>query len=129
MNEQHPCKQIRVDEDSALANSTDVTNLLVDEFKISMETTGGDAYWLNGKNERHNISIHNMVREYLLIIIIMKTNGDLQQKYQKKFINIKYTVLWETSHLTLHGIVKSRVSMSLENVDMIYTPSHHLLKR
>ena len=27
-----------------------------------METTGSDAYWLNGKNERKNIIIHNMVR-------------------------------------------------------------------
>ena len=66
MNEQHPCKLIRVDEDSELANSKDVTNLLVDEFKISMENNAGDASWLNGKNERHNRSIHNMEREALL---------------------------------------------------------------
>ena len=66
INEQHPNKRIRVDEDSELANSTYVTNLLVDDFKISMETTGGDAYWLNGKNERHNIIIHNMERSALL---------------------------------------------------------------
>ena len=38
------------------------TNLLVNDFKISMETTGGDASWLNVKNERHNRSIHNMIR-------------------------------------------------------------------
>ena len=50
MNEKHPCKLIRVDEDSVLENSTDVTKLLVDDFKISMETTGGDASWINGKN-------------------------------------------------------------------------------
>ena len=31
-----------------------------------MENTGGDASWLNGKNERHNISIHNMVREGII---------------------------------------------------------------
>ena len=31
-----------------------------------MKTTGGDAYWLNGKNERHNKSIHNMLRSGLL---------------------------------------------------------------
>ena len=61
MNDQHPCKLVRVDEDSALENSTDVTNLFVYEFKISMETTGGDAYCLNVKYERHNRSIHNMV--------------------------------------------------------------------
>ena len=33
MNEHHPYKRVRVDEDIALSNSTDVTNLLVDEFK------------------------------------------------------------------------------------------------
>ena len=31
-----------------------------------METTGGDASWINDKNEIHNISIHNMVRAVLL---------------------------------------------------------------
>ena len=30
-----------------------------------METTGGDVYWINGKNERHNIRIHNMIKEGL----------------------------------------------------------------
>ena len=39
-NEQHPCKCVRVDEDVTLENSTDVTNSLVDEFVISMETNG-----------------------------------------------------------------------------------------
>ena len=46
-NEQHPCKFVRVDEDIALENSIYVTNLLVDPFNISIETTGGDASWLN----------------------------------------------------------------------------------
>ena len=50
MNEQHPCKIIRVDEDISLENSTDVTNLLVDDFKICTETTGGDASWINVNN-------------------------------------------------------------------------------
>ena len=65
-NEQHPCKLVRVDEDIALENSTDVTNLLVDEFKTSMENTGGDVSWINGKNERHNIIIHNILRAVLI---------------------------------------------------------------
>ena len=65
-NEQQPCKCVRVDEYGALEKSTDVTNLLVDDFNISMETTGGDSLWLNGNNERHNRSIHNMVRAGLL---------------------------------------------------------------
>ena len=41
---------MRVDEYDPLAKSTDVTNLLVDDFNISMENTGGDASWLNVKN-------------------------------------------------------------------------------
>ena len=41
-NEQHPCKCVRVDEDVTLANSTDVTNFLVDDFNIYMETNGVD---------------------------------------------------------------------------------------
>ena len=48
MNEQHPCKRVIVDKYSALENSIDVTNLLIDKFRISMKTTGGDASWLNG---------------------------------------------------------------------------------
>ena len=57
---------MRVDEDGALGNSTYVNNLLVDEFNISIETTGGNASWLNEKNKRHKIIIHNMIRAGLL---------------------------------------------------------------
>ena len=31
------------DEDGALEKSTDVTNLLVDDFRTAMENNGGDA--------------------------------------------------------------------------------------
>ena len=34
-NENHPCIRVRVGEDSALEKSTYVTNLLVDEFRLS----------------------------------------------------------------------------------------------
>ena len=57
---------MRVYEDGALENSTDVTNLLIDDFNISMETTGGDVSWLNINNEQHNRSIHSMVIAGLL---------------------------------------------------------------
>ena len=60
-NEHHPCKCIIVDEDGDLENSTDYTNLLVDELKTSMETTSADASWINCENERHSIIIYNMV--------------------------------------------------------------------
>ena len=59
---------MRVYEYGVLENSTDVTNLLVDELNVSMETTGGDTLWINGNNVRHNISIHNMVRSVILDI-------------------------------------------------------------
>ena len=49
-NEQHPYKFIRVDEYGALEKSTDVNNLILEELKISKETTGGGAYWINGNN-------------------------------------------------------------------------------
>ena len=65
-NEQHSWKRVRIYEDGALENSTDVTNLFVYEFNISMETTGVDALWLNEKNEIHNIIINNMVKEGLI---------------------------------------------------------------
>ena len=49
-NEHHPYNFLRVDEYGALENSTDITNLLVDALKISMETTGGDASFINVNN-------------------------------------------------------------------------------
>ena len=45
---------MRVDEDGALVNSTYFTNLLVDDFIIAMENTGGDASWLNGNTQQNN---------------------------------------------------------------------------
>ena len=49
-----------MDKDGALENSTYVTNLLVDDFGISMETNVGDESWINVNNERQNRIIHNM---------------------------------------------------------------------
>ena len=57
---------MRVDGGGILENSTDVTKILVDDFKIAMKTTGGDASWQNGKNELHNITIQNIRRGGLL---------------------------------------------------------------
>ena len=67
-NEQHPCKRVRFDEDGTLEKSTDVTKLLVDEFKTSIETTGGDVSCINGNNERQNRIIHNVVRAGIIDI-------------------------------------------------------------
>ena len=57
---------MRVYEYVALENSTYDINLLVNNFSISIETYGGDASWVNGNNEGHNIRIINMVRAVLL---------------------------------------------------------------
>ena len=46
-NKKYLCRCVRVNEDGALANSTVVTNLLVDKFSTAMENTGGDALWIN----------------------------------------------------------------------------------
>ena len=59
---------MKVDEDGVLENSIDVTNLIVDYFNVSMETTGGDVLWINVNNTIHNRRIHNMVRSGLLDI-------------------------------------------------------------
>ena len=45
---------MRIDKDVSLENSTDVTNLLVDEFRIIMENNGGDELWINENNKGHN---------------------------------------------------------------------------
>ena len=66
-NEQHPYKRMIVDKDGTLEKQSDVIYLLFDEFNLSLETTGGDTSWLNGKNKHHNIIIHNIVRSCLII--------------------------------------------------------------
>ena len=78
-----------------------------------METTGGDAFWLNGKNERHNRSIQNMVRSRLLDSNQHEKNGAVQKKYQKNFIYVEYTVVYTISHLTLHSMEQIPASMNL----------------
>ena len=65
-NGQHKWKCGRVDEDGTLEKSKDITNLLVDDFIVSIETTGGDASCINGKNEIHNRIIHNIVISILI---------------------------------------------------------------
>ncbi len=54
-------KTIRVDEDGALARSFEFTELLL-QHSITLETTGGYASFLNGKVERPNRTIADMVR-------------------------------------------------------------------
>ena len=55
------CLHLGFDDDDALANWRDVTNLLVRKSRISMEVTGGYFSCINGNNEQRNRSIHSMV--------------------------------------------------------------------
>ena len=50
-NEQHPCRFSKSNENGALENSADITNLLGDYFSTSMELTGGYASWINLNTE------------------------------------------------------------------------------
>ena len=76
----------------ALENPIDGTNLRVEEFGIAMETTAVDASWINGNNERHNRTIHNMVIAYLIGINSHEKNGVVQKKHRLKYIDTKYIV-------------------------------------
>ena len=58
----------------------------------------------------------------------MKQNGALQHRHQQRSIDEKYSVILTISHLTVHCMVKIVASMNLENLYVIYTPSHHLLR-
>ena len=111
-----------------LANSTDVTNLLVDEFKISMETTSGDASLLDENNERQKISIQNMLRAYILDSNQTENKWCCAARISAEVHRCKIHSSLKTSLLSLHGMVKILASMNLEYLDVIYTPSHHLLK-
>ena len=83
---------MRVDKYGALENSTYVTNLLVDDFNISMETTGGDVSWINGMNEIHKKNIHNMVRAALIDIHQHEKNCAVQQIIHQKYTYENSTV-------------------------------------
>ena len=96
-----------VDEDGSLVKSTDVTNLLVDYFRMSMESTGGDASWINVNNERHNKSIHKMFRAGLIDSNQHENNGAVQQKHQQKYVYSSSIFHYTTTHLTLHGMIKN----------------------
>ena len=87
----HPYICVRVDEDGALSKSADVNSLLVDELRISIETTDGDASWLNGNNEQNNRIIYSILRE-VLIDSTQHENKCVQKKHQLKYIYAKYTV-------------------------------------
>jgi len=65
-------KCVHVDEDGALAKSSEFTTFLT-THNITMETTGGHASFLNGKIEPPHRTIANMVRAMLLNSGLPKT--------------------------------------------------------
>ena len=79
-----------------------------------MGTAGGDASWINGKNEIHNRIIHNMVREGLL--------------YSNQHENKWYRVAE-----TLAEVHRCRIHSALDNISPHFVwygknPSIHELK-
>ena len=93
---------MRIDEDCALEKSTDVTNRIFELLGIDMETSGGYAGWLNGRNEWHNIIIHNMNITVLIDSNQYGNNLIVQQKHKMNYKYSKYTVYSITTHLTFH---------------------------
>ena len=58
---------IRCDEGGEVTRSDDFCKMLLTEFNITVETTGGYASWINGKAKPHNQSINIMTCTVLLI--------------------------------------------------------------
>ena len=56
---------IRTDEDGVLARDTDFCALLLKDYNITLQTTGGYSSWINGKAEKHIQTIVNMMRSML----------------------------------------------------------------
>ena len=113
-NEKHPSICVRFHEYISLSNSTDVTNLLVDDFRISMETTGGDASWINGNNEQPNRMIYNMLREGIIDInqhenkwcCESETPDELYIcKIHSELDNISPNFLWYGKNISIHELI------------------------
>ena len=56
---------VRCDEGGELSRCEDFCEMLLKEFNIVLQTTGGYSSWINGKVERHNQSINTMTRAAL----------------------------------------------------------------
>lgn len=64
-NQGHQVKYVRFDEGGELARSHEINSMLVEEFQIIMQTTGGYASHLNGAVERGNRTDADTVRSML----------------------------------------------------------------
>ena len=79
-----------------------------------METTGGDAYWIDGKNERHNRIIHNMVRSVLINInqhtikwcCAEETSAEVYRcKFHIRLDNITNHFAWYGKNPSIHELM------------------------
>ena len=61
-------------------------------------------------------------------VINMKINSVIQQRHQQNYIYSNPTFNYTKPHLIFHGMVKIPASMNSKPLDVIYTPSLHLLK-
>ena len=57
-----PVSHIRTDLGGELAGSAEFCAMLKDEFQIALERTGTYSSWMNGKVERHNQTVTEMIR-------------------------------------------------------------------
>ena len=86
-----------MDEDGALAHSSEFTEFFKVEATVMLETTGGYASFLNGKVERHHCTIANMVRSML--------KNSSHNKH-------KWCYAAETAADIYHGILHSAINAS-----------------
>ena len=82
-------------------------------MEITKDTTEAFITWLD---------------KAFLIVVIIKTNGNVQKINQQNSMDAKSTLNWIIIHLTLHSMVEIPSSMNSEPLDVIYNPSPNILK-
>ena len=114
-NEKNPSICFRYHEDVSLSKSIDVTKLLVDDFRISMETNGGDASWINGNNKQHNRIIYNILKEIILDstqhekkwCCESETPAEVYRcKIHSELDNISHNFSWYGRNISIHELIK-----------------------
>ena len=90
-----------------------MTDLFVDEFNITLETTGGDSSRLNGEYKFHNISVHKMFISALVGInqhakkwcCASETSDEVYRyKIHISIDNASYHFVWYSKHASINGL-------------------------
>ena len=93
--------------------STDVTDLLLNNFNIAVATTGGYASWINGVHKCHKKSIKNMVRAVILEInqhenkwwcVDEKSAEVYRCKIYSSMYNTSPHFTWYVNHPSIHEL-------------------------